>query len=110
MAELSVVRLLQNPLGQQAPEGERGDLVLVSDGQSKVYLMPWELKADDESWAVTPRGRGHRGAMTSSAMCSPSIVKRWSSSTTPPGKSPSRRWVTTQRASSTRCAPMSSVV
>jgi hypothetical protein len=48
MAELSVVRLLQNPLGQQAPEGERGDLVLVSDGHSKVYLMPWEFEAADE--------------------------------------------------------------
>ena len=48
MAELTVVRLLQNPLGQQAPEGERGDLVRVSDGQSKVYLMPWEFDAADE--------------------------------------------------------------
>ena len=48
MAELTVVRLLQNPLGQQAPEGERGDLVRVSDGQSRVYLTPWEFEAADE--------------------------------------------------------------
>ena len=40
MAELTVVRLLQNPLGQQASEGERGDLVRVSNGQSSVYLTP----------------------------------------------------------------------
>jgi hypothetical protein len=48
MAELTVVRLLQNPLGQEAPEGERGDLVRVSDGQSRLYLMPWEFDAADE--------------------------------------------------------------
>jgi hypothetical protein len=48
MAELTVVRLLQNPLGQEAPEGERGDLVRVSDGKSKLYLMPWEFDAADE--------------------------------------------------------------
>ena len=48
MAELTVVRLLQNPLGQPAPEGERGDLIRVSDGQSRVYLMPWEFDAADE--------------------------------------------------------------
>jgi ribosomal protein L9 len=48
MAELTVVRLLQNPLGQQAPEGERGDLVRVTDGHSKLYLMPWEFDAADE--------------------------------------------------------------
>jgi hypothetical protein len=48
MAELTVVRLLQNPLGQEAPEGERGDLIRVSDGQSRLYLMPWEFDAVDE--------------------------------------------------------------
>src|SRR5690349_17223668 len=60
MAELTVVRLLQNPLGQPAPEGERGDLIRVSDGQAKVYLMPWEFDAVDEQgsrfWeATSPR-------------------------------------------------------
>jgi hypothetical protein len=43
-----VVRLLQNPSGQQAPKGECGDLVRVSDGQSSVYPMPWEFDATDE--------------------------------------------------------------
>jgi hypothetical protein len=47
MAELTVVRLLQNPLGR-APKGDHGDLVCVSDGQSRVYLMPWEFEATDE--------------------------------------------------------------
>ena len=42
---LSVVRLLQNPLGQQAPAGERGDLVRVSDGRARVYLLPSEFDA-----------------------------------------------------------------
>ena len=40
---LTVVRLLQNPLGQEAPAGERGDLVRVSDGRSRVYLLPSEF-------------------------------------------------------------------
>ena len=48
MEKLNVVRLLQNPLGEPAPEGARGDLVRVSDGQSRVYLMPWEFDAADE--------------------------------------------------------------
>lgn len=39
---LTVVRLLQNPLGQPAPPGERGDLVRVSDGRARVYLLPGE--------------------------------------------------------------------
>ena len=48
MAELTVVRLLQNPLGHPAPDGARGDLIRVSDGQANVYLMPWEFDAVDE--------------------------------------------------------------
>jgi len=48
MSSLSVVRLLQNPLGAVAPEGQRGDLVRVSDGTSTVYLMPWEFEAADD--------------------------------------------------------------
>jgi hypothetical protein len=40
---LTVVRLLQNPLGQQAPPGERGDMVRVSDGRARVYLLPSEF-------------------------------------------------------------------
>lgn len=44
MAELEVTRILQNPLGQEAPPGERGDIVRVSDGRSKVYLDPAEYE------------------------------------------------------------------
>ena len=46
-AEITVVRLLQNPLGQEAPPGERGDMVRVSDGRARVYLLPSEF--DDVS-------------------------------------------------------------
>lgn len=45
--ELEVTRLLQNPLGQPAPEGERGDIVRVSDGTRTLYLTPREF--DDAS-------------------------------------------------------------
>lgn len=41
-APLTVVRLLQNPLGAEAPPGNRGDLVRVSDGRARVYLLPAE--------------------------------------------------------------------
>ena len=40
--ELTVVRLLQNPLGQEAPPGERGDMVRLSDGRTRLYLLPSE--------------------------------------------------------------------
>ncbi len=42
---LTVVRLLQNPLGQEAPLGERGDMVRVSDGRTRLYLLPSEFEA-----------------------------------------------------------------
>lgn len=48
MGDLAVVRLLQNPLGQEAPAGQRGDLVRVSDGRATLYLLPWEFDAADE--------------------------------------------------------------
>jgi hypothetical protein len=41
---LTVVRLLQNPLGQEAPPGERGDMVRVSDGRARLYLLPSEFE------------------------------------------------------------------
>lgn len=44
MAELEVTRILQNPLGQEAPPGQRGDIVRVSDGRSKIYLDPAEYE------------------------------------------------------------------
>jgi ribosomal protein L9 len=40
---LEVTRLLQNPLGDPAPEGERGDIVRVSDGSCTIYLTPREF-------------------------------------------------------------------
>ena len=48
-AGLTVTRLLQNPLGQSAPLGEPGDLVCISDGTSKIYLMPAEYDAATEA-------------------------------------------------------------
>jgi hypothetical protein len=40
---LEVTRLLQNPLGDPAPEGERGDIVRVSDRSRTIYLTPREF-------------------------------------------------------------------
>ena len=45
---LEVTRLLQNPLGQPAPEGERGDIVRVSDGTRTLYLTPREFDETSE--------------------------------------------------------------
>jgi len=44
---LTVVRLLQNPLGAEAPPGDRGDMVRVSDGRSRIYLLPGEFDRAD---------------------------------------------------------------
>jgi hypothetical protein len=49
MKDLMVVRLLQNPLGQEAPAGHRGDIVRVSDGRASLYLFPWEFETTDEA-------------------------------------------------------------
>ncbi|OLT14353.1 hypothetical protein BJF78_02665 [Pseudonocardia sp. CNS-139] len=46
---LQVTRLLQNPLGQPAPEGERGDIVRISDGSVTVYLTPAEYDLATEA-------------------------------------------------------------
>lgn len=48
MTPLVVTRLLQNPLGQVALPGERGDIVRVSDGVATVYLTPREFDDADE--------------------------------------------------------------
>lgn len=48
MPALDVTRLLQNPLGQVAPAGQRGDIVRVSDGVSTIYLDPAEYEAVSE--------------------------------------------------------------
>jgi hypothetical protein len=40
MTSYKVTRLLQNPLGHQAPAGQRGDIVRVSNGWATIYLDP----------------------------------------------------------------------
>ena len=70
---LIVVRLLQNPLGQEAPPGERGDMVRVSDGRARLYLLPSEfdmqstaslrrMLARQPSWKAELGSRGGRAA------------------------------------------------
>lgn len=46
MEQLTVDRLVQNPLGSPAPPGHPGDMVRVSDGRRSIYLLPREY---DES-------------------------------------------------------------
>jgi hypothetical protein len=46
--ELEVTRLLQNPLGHPAPDGEQGDIVRVSDGTRTLYLTPREFDEASE--------------------------------------------------------------
>lgn len=56
---LTVVRLLQNPLGAEAPAGQRGDLVRVSDGRARVYLLPGEFERAtpaDLRWLLAREG------------------------------------------------------
>jgi hypothetical protein len=48
VSQLMVVRLLQNPMGEPAPPGERGDIVRVSDGTSTIYMLPAEFEAASE--------------------------------------------------------------
>jgi hypothetical protein len=45
---LVATRLLQNPLGQPAAPGSRGDIVRVTDGQVTIYLLPHEYDAADD--------------------------------------------------------------
>jgi hypothetical protein len=45
---LEVTRLLRNPLGQPAPEGDRGDVVRVGDGAMTIYLTLREYDAVSE--------------------------------------------------------------
>lgn len=49
MSKLKVTRLLQNPLGEVAPEGHRGDLVRITDGRATVYLVPFEFEMATEA-------------------------------------------------------------
>ena len=49
MSEIRAVRLLQNPLGHEAPTGERGDFVRISDGAISAYLTVPEVEAADQA-------------------------------------------------------------
>ena len=62
---LEVTRLLQNPLGDPAPEGERGDIVRVSDGMRTLYLTPQEFdEASDQQlrYRLAAEGRSRSSA------------------------------------------------
>lgn len=48
MPEFEVTRLLQNPLGQIAPEGHRGDIVKVSNDWATIYLDPADYERSSE--------------------------------------------------------------
>lgn len=62
MAELTVVRLLQNPLGAVAPPGVRGDIVRIGDGVATIYLDPsvYEQTSQGELWAMLAEARRSR--------------------------------------------------
>jgi hypothetical protein len=70
MAEFEVTRLLQNPLGQVAPAGQRGDIVRVSNGWATIYLDPAEFERSSEGGLlrmlaeVDPRPLSVLGAST----------------------------------------------
>jgi hypothetical protein len=49
MADFQVARLLQNPLGQPAPAGHRGDIVRVSNEWATIYLDPNEFERTSEA-------------------------------------------------------------
>jgi hypothetical protein len=49
VSEIRVVRLLQNPMGQEAPPGARGDFVRISDGEVSTYLTVQEFEASDRA-------------------------------------------------------------
>jgi hypothetical protein len=45
---MDVTWLMQNPLGEIAPPGARGDFVRISDGRATIYLLPNEFDQADE--------------------------------------------------------------
>jgi hypothetical protein len=60
---LEVTRLLQNPLGERAPEDARGDIVRVSDGATAIYLTPREYDSSTEKelrYLLARQGSGRR--------------------------------------------------
>jgi hypothetical protein len=97
MAELVVTRLMQNPLGQIAPAGHRGDMVRVSDGASTVYLFPAEFEALDDDMVRTVLSlAAHRNATATE----PSVA-----ATTRPGQPQPRPAPRSPASVATRSAP-----
>ncbi len=45
---ITATRLMQSPLGAEAPDGVPGDMVRVSDGTSTVYLSPADYDSATE--------------------------------------------------------------
>jgi hypothetical protein len=55
---IRVARLLQNPLGGEAPTGERGDFVRISDGDVSLYMTLPEYEGASETtlrWLLAQR-------------------------------------------------------
>lgn len=48
MNELHITRLLLNPMGRSAPEGERGDIVRIADGLLTLYMDTTDFDACSE--------------------------------------------------------------
>lgn len=72
---LEVTRLLQNPLGHPAPEGERGDIVRISDGMCTLYLTPQEFDEAGEQqlrYRLAAEGRPRTTAQGNSGQLPPS--------------------------------------
>jgi hypothetical protein len=59
---LEVTWLLQNPLGEPAPPGARGDIVRISDGLATIYLTPREFDSvnDEQLRYLVARGGSRR--------------------------------------------------
>jgi hypothetical protein len=70
MAEFTVTRLLASPLGAVAEDGQRADLVRVSNGWATIYLDPAEYERSSEGGLlrklaeVDPRPASAIGATT----------------------------------------------
>lgn len=87
-----------------------GDVVRQGEGADSRRPQWW---GGSRWWArgvSRPLGSGYAGLMTSVAMCASSIVKPYTRSAAPPGKSPSMRWVTFQCSVLRRTAAVGVVV
>jgi hypothetical protein len=94
MSELVITRLMENPLGQIAPAGHRGDIIRVDDGVSRVYLLPAEFESLDDDMLRAKLSQAVYQALADTAAPAP----------TRPSPAPSERPVTCPpaRAGATR--------